>query len=429
MKNTKFKSFKSFILAVIFFFSLAFITQAKELQKNNTDSASTLTIQGEVVDYQSGEPLTFATLNILGTNIATVCNSEGAFLIKIPNNLTDKSVSVSFIGYNTKEIKVSELKPDKNKIKLDGITVSLAEVNVFPKDPDYLIRAVLEKRNQNYMDIPLIMTSFYRETIKMGRTYVSLSEAVVDVFKQSYSVIKPDFIKLHKARKSADYSKLDTLTFKLMGGPYSALMLDMMKDPYMVLSDDIFKNLDFSLHTITRINDRLIYVIDFKQIVSDNIPLYSGKLYIDSESMAITSASYSLNVKNRTEASNMFIKKKPIGASVYPTEATYLVHYTQKNNKWVYSYSRGQINFKVNWKKKLFNTNYLATIEMATTNWKETNEKTIKPAERLKPNVILQDKATGFADNNFWGEYNVIEPEKSIETAIKKIKRTLDNLK
>ncbi|MBT8315866.1 MAG: carboxypeptidase-like regulatory domain-containing protein, partial [Maribacter sp.] len=48
-----------------------------------------------------------------------------------------------------------------------------------------------------------------------------------------------------------------------------------------------------------------------------------------------------------------------------------------------------------------------------------------KPKERMKSSIILGDEAIGFADSDFWGEYNIIEPEKSIESAIKKIRRQL----
>jgi hypothetical protein len=34
----------------------------------------------------------------------------------------------------------------------------------------------------------------------------------------------------------------------------------------------------------------------------------------------------------------------------------------------------------------------------------------------------MSDKISKSADVDFWGEYNIIEPEKSIESAIKKIK-------
>jgi hypothetical protein len=43
-------------------------------------------------------------------------------------------------------------------------------------------------------------------------------------------------------------------------------------------------------------------------------------------------------------------------------------------------------------------------------------------AQKFSPYVIMSDRITNSADINFWGKYNIIEPEKSIESAIKKIK-------
>lgn len=47
----------------------------------------------------------------------------------------------------------------------------------------------------------------------------------------------------------------------------------------------------------------------------------------------------------------------------------------------------------------------------------------------MRPSVIISDEASGFSDPEFWGAYNVIEPEKSIEAAINKIKRQLKKLR
>ncbi len=395
-------------------------------KENQTDTISYVQFKGVVVDANNNEPLIFATLSITGINIATVSNSEGEFILKVPKTMVNKSITASYIGYKSKEIPISELRNDKNRIKLEMISVSLSEINVFPKDPYYLISTVLNKRNENYMNDAALMTAFYRETIKKGWNYVSLSEAIVEILKQPYNGSRPDMVKMSKGRKSADYTKLDTLTFKLQGGPYTTLMLDIMKNPYLVFTDDLVSYYDFSLSNITRVNDKLIYVLDFKQREHVDEPLFYGKLYIDTESFAITNASYNLNVKNKSKATAMFILKKPAGANVFPTEAAYLVNYRQKNGKWYFGYSRGQVTFKVDWDKKLFNTNYYTTIEMAVTDWEPSEEKNFKGSERLKMNVIMQDAVSGFADKEFWGEYNVIEPEQSIETAIKKIQRSIE---
>ncbi len=418
-----------FWIFMVAMLSISFMAQgAVKKEKRVFEEGTYKEIKGKVVAANSGDELVFANVTIEGTNIATVTNSEGSFALKVPNEMLNKSLTFSYIGYQKKSVPIAELDDDKNKIKLEVLSVSLDMITVFPKDPNVLIEAVLHHRKDNYPQDENLMTAFYRETIRKGRAYASLSEAVVEVYKQSYSSPKNDAVKLLKGRKSVDYNKLDTLLFKLQGGPYSTLMLDIMKSPYMILSYDVLNQYDFEIGNITRQDNRILYILNFKQKDWVPEPLFYGSLYIDSETMAIVSASYNVNTEDKKAVGAMFIKRKPAGAVVYPTKASYLVTYREKDGKWIYGYSRGEITFKVKWKKRLFNTNFHTGIEMAVTDWEKTSEKTFRGAERLKTNIVMSDTEMGFADGDFWGEYNVIEPEKSIESAIRKIERNLDKL-
>nr|WP_321408665.1 carboxypeptidase-like regulatory domain-containing protein [uncultured Carboxylicivirga sp.] len=418
-----------FTLLIIALFISGNILGSTFLKKQDqNDTLSYKLVKGTIMDSDNGSPLIFANLTVEDTNIATVSNSEGDFSLKIPNEMLNKKLTISYIGYKSKIVDIKDLKNVKNKIKLELLTVSLDAINVFPKDPYLLIQAVIQRRNENYIQDESLMTAFYRETIKNRRQYASLSEAVVEVYKHSYGNDRQDVIRLMKGRKSADYSKLDTLVFKLQGGPYSTIMLDIMKNPYMILDYDVLEDYTFSIANITREDNRLLYVLEFAQREWVQEPLFYGKLYIDAESLAIVNATYNINTEDKVAVARMFIKRKPAGAEVYPTEASYMVSYREKDGKWIYGYSRGELTFKVKWNKRLFNSVYHTGIEMAVTDWKPTNEKPFKSSDRMKMNIVMTDAQLGFADDNFWGKYNVIEPEKSIETAIKKIQKNLDKL-
>lgn len=382
---------------------------------------------GEVTDSKTKKPLIFATLSLEDTNITTVTNTEGQFLLKVPKSTTSGNVVVSFLGYKTKMIPLTQLKEKKSQITLDISITELAEVNLsVPKNAEALVRETLAKKGENYFNDATLMTAFYRETIKKRRRNVSLSEAVVNIYKTPYTSSKRDAVKLYKARKSTDYSKLDTVALKLQGGPFNALFVDIMKYPEYIFTNESISNYTFSFDHSTRINDRLIYVVNFAQRIEINDPLYTGKLYIDAENKILTSAIYSLNIINREKASKMFVRRKPRNAKVYPTEVAYRVDYREKNGRWYYGYSNVLLEFKVNWDKKLFNSVYSMTCEMAVTDWKKNlTEKSPKFKDRLKSSIILSEAAVGFSDPDFWGQYNIIEPEKSIESAIKKIQRQL----
>jgi hypothetical protein len=202
--------------------------------------------------------------------------------------------------------------------------------------------------------------------------------------------------------------------------------VDVMKYPEYIFAEESIDDYNFSFDRSTRINDRLIYVINFKQRKNIREPLYEGKLYIDVEKKILTSAIYSLNITDREMASRLFVRKKPRNANVYPTEVAYRVDYREKDGRWYYGYSNAILEFKIDWDKKLFNSVYSMTCEMAITDW-EKNQELNEPRfrDRLKSTMILSDEAIGFSDPDFWGEYNIIEPEKSIESAIRKIQRQL----
>ncbi len=424
------------ILPVCMFFLMLFLTPATAVGMNylpingNNESENFTEYKGKIVDKKTGTSLPFASLVVAGMNISTISNSEGEFSLKIPNGIVNSKITISFIGFRNKTVLLADLKPDKSRIELEPTSVELPELNVISKDAELLMKAVLEKKGENYFNTHTLMTAFYRETIKKNRSYVSLSEAVVEIGKQPYTSLKPDAAKLYKARKKADYSKLDTLVFKLQGGPFNSLYLDIMKNPDYLFTDDIFGNYDFTFDRSTHSDNRLIYVIDFKQKPTKTEQMYVGKLYIDAQSLALKSAVFSLNITNREAAAGMFIMRKPFNARVYPTETKYRIDYLEKDGKWYYSYSRIELGLKVIWKKKLFNTNYFSTVEMAVTDWgngTESNSSDFK--QKLRPSVIISDEASGFTDHQFWGEYNVIEPEKSIDSAIKKIQKQLEKKK
>lgn len=387
--------------------------------------------RGEVIDKENKASLVFATLSLEDTNISTVTNTEGQFLLKVPKNITTGNIVVSFLGYKSAAVPLADLKAERNKIALEISITELPEVSLaIPKDAAKLVQETLKRKGENYFSDPTLMTAFYRETIKKRRKNVSLSEAVVNIYKSPYNSERKDVMQLYKSRKSTDYSKLDTIALKLQGGPFNTLFVDVMKYPEYIFSEESLSDYVFSYDYSTRVNDRLIHVINFVQRPELREPMYQGKLFIDAENKILTSAVYSLNITDREMASKMFVRRKPANVQVWPTDVAYRVDYREKDGKWYYGYSNVLLEFKVNWINRLFNSVYSLTSEMAVTDWeKNLSDVPLKNRERIKSSIILSDEALGFADPDFWGEYNIIEPEKSIESAIKKIQRQLEKSK
>jgi len=428
------KTTKLFKSCLVFLLMLGYLqtTQATILlQENIQETTQSYTeFKGVVMDSKTKETLAFADLTVNTTNIRTVTNKEGEFLLKVPNNLLDKMLTISYLGYETKQTLLKDLKNKDNQIALNISVTKLKQIKInIPKDAETLVRLTLDGNNKSYYNDPTIMTAFYRETIKKRKKNASLSEAVVKIYKQPYNTLKKDEIELIKSRKKTNYSKLDTLALKLQGGPFSSLYSDIIKYPEFIFTEDTFQYYDFSFEPSTQINNRQVYVVRFKQLPNVVSSLYDGRLYIDSETFSLTSAEYKLNIENEKDAMALFLRRKPEKVKISPIEAHYRVDYQTKNGKWHFTYSNIQLAFKVKWKNKFFSSTYALNIEMAITDWERNNTEKSKPNNSIKPSVILADEASGFSDPEFWGQYNIIEPEKSIESAIKKIMKQLKKTK
>lgn len=426
MKTIRNLSLVTLLLLSAFAAQTIYAGAAPERKKN--DQQTLLTFKGKVVDSETGNALVFASVAVKETNVATVTNIDGEFLIKIAETQTSRNLEVTYLGYKNKVVPLTELRVDgyKNVIEMTPAPIPIREIIVKPIDPEAIVKNAISKIGKNYIAEPNLMTAFYRETIRKNRTYVSIGEAVVEIFKAPYNNdLRFDGARIYKGRKGSDVEKMDTVLFKLQGGPVSVLQLDLAKNTESVLTMDAMKYYDYSLSTVVEINEKPHYVITFRQKPSVDMPLFLGTLYVETSTYAITEAEFGFNMEDKDAVSSIFIKKKPLGMQVTPEIATYRVKYREQDGKWYFAYSRAEVKFKVNWKKRLFNTYYTTMSEIAVTD--RTNEEVIKFAgkEKLRYNDIFSDQVEAFTDPEFWGDYNVIEPDQSIESAIRRLSRKL----
>jgi CarboxypepD_reg-like domain len=383
--------------------------------------------QGKVIDALTKKPVVFANVYLLNSSIGTVSNSDGEFILKIPSSESDKSIGVSYIGYHNTELKLSELDPEDNVIKLEPTSVQIKEVIIRTSDPTELLQMAMRRINENYKVSPEMLIAFYRETIKQNHNYVAVSEAVLDVYKAPYNNdFDVDRVKIYKGRKSQDVKKMDTLIFKLQGGPRTSFLLDVVKNPGALLSPDFIDFYTFSFGGFVSIDGRDNYVIEFDQKDNVNYPLYKGKLYLDTKNLAFSRLDFELSDKGIDLADNELVRKKPIDLKVNVTGAHYLINYRVLDDQWYLNHVRSELSFECKWKKKLFKSTYVTALEMAVTDREDENVDKFKYKESTKMSDVFADQVSYFSDGDFWGEYNYIKPDESIESAISKLNRKLN---
>jgi hypothetical protein len=384
------------------------------------------TFNGKVIDHATRKPIIYANVYLIGSSLGTVTNTEGEFILKVPVSEMNNKVGISNLGYKNLVINLSDLKTKENIIKLELAATPLEQVVIRTDDPIELLKMANRRINENYNTNPEMQVGFYRETVKQNRSYVAVAEAVLDVYKSSYnSMMDYDRVKIFKGRKSEDVKKMDTLMFKLQGGPRTSFLLDVVKNPGELISEEYFDKYNFKFAGFATIDGRDNYVIQFDQRKDIDIPLYKGTIYLDTKNMAFARVDFSFSDQALVIADNELVMKKPMDMKIDVLGADYMINYRILDNKWYLNYVRSELVFKCLWKKKRYNATYTTALEMAVTDRNTTNINKAKYREQSKMSDIFADKVNSYKDENFWGDYNYIKPEESIESVINKLNKKL----
>ena len=383
------------------------------------------TISGVVKDKSSRKNLEYVNISVPGSNLSSITNEDGYFLLKIRDSIKAKQIELSRIGYfsayvpfDGKDLINRVFYLELNDIKLKEIIVQSWE------NPEELVRTALRSIATNYCNKPNLHTGFYRETVQKSRKFINISEAVINIYKDSYTdKITNDRVQIFKGRKLITTKVSDTLAVKLLGGPNLSIYADFVKNPDILFDEESLSYFKFKIENSKFLDDRQQYVISFEPVIILPYPLYYGTLYIDKETLAFTRAEFYLDMKDRSKATNAILRKKPAGLRFRPDEVFFIVSYKQRDGKSYLNYIRNEVKFKCDWSRKFFSTNYTIQSEMVITESKEEFVNNIPRREAFNEKESLSDKVMNFYDDNFWGAYNIIEPTEYLESAVNKLKK------
>jgi hypothetical protein len=416
-----------------FFKSTSMLLLALLVTAGNLFAQNYIQVIGKVEDANTAKPLHYASITLIGSSISNVTNADGVFVLKIPtaNFHALDSVKVSFLGYNSVKMCVSDFPEGKTKtIKLTESYINLSTIYIHPNDPLSLFNLVFSPSSikKNYPNEPYGMLGFYRELVKRGNKYASMNEAVLDIKKASYTNdFASDNAAIYKGRGSENSNINDTIIMKLQGGPLSAMYTDIIKYPF--IGTDVSSApdyYDFAFGNPIIENNHKIYVLKFNQKDSvKNDCLYKGELFIDSETFALLKATFSMNVDVKEDSWKNFIRKKPVDATLKVEDATYEVNFKKVKDKYIFDYSRMELRFSAKYKHHLLKNKYSIVGELAITDTDNPAGLNLNPDRKIRMKDILSKRVNDFSDPNFWGQYNIIQPEENIQSIINKIIRQM----
>jgi hypothetical protein len=288
-----------------------------------------ITVSGVVKDQKSHRKLEYVNVYLPGTNIGTVTNQDGAFTLKFKDPGTKVYLQFSYLGYSSNQVEVDPLASTGNEFFLSQSSIRLNEIVVSPVNARQLVEDAMWKVKQNYSPVPTLNYMFYRETVQKRNRYITISEAVTEAFKTSYSQgTLRDRVRIAKSRSVASPDLKDTLSVKLEGGPNLAVYVDAVKNPDILLEPEFQEMYEYSFKDYVTIDDRVQYAIDFKpKPVMLDFPLYVGTIYIDRESLGISRIEFSLDTSDPEKVTKQMLRKKPASMRFRAQSLSYVVTY------------------------------------------------------------------------------------------------------
>ena len=90
-------------------------------------------ISGKTTNHDSGKPLEYVNIGVVGESAGTISDMQGNFRLEIKGLPSDKEVRFSMIGFESKVYTIGELLNEDNNIELTAKAFVLEEVTITPR--------------------------------------------------------------------------------------------------------------------------------------------------------------------------------------------------------------------------------------------------------------------------------------------------------
>jgi hypothetical protein len=399
--------------------------RSNSLKTDSLPSVKTEYITGSIKDAESHEPLPYAAVVLKNKGKGTVTNNNGEFGIKIGPDMVNDTISVSYLGYISIEIPVNEVTEEPVEILMQREFISIPGIIIKNQIPQEIIHKAVRSIPDNYSRTPVYLTGFYREGVLKRHLLQNYSEAILKIYKSSYTVsLLGDQIKVLKSRKIENTGKKDTLTVRLKAGLSTCNQLDGVKNTFDFINYESMADYSYRMTDIVTYEEESAYAIDFEQKTDIDLPLYKGTVYINTVDNAILHAEFELNDAFLFKMKESFIANSTRGFNTWPVSVKYSVSYRKVNNTYYLSHVRGDLLFSSKKKRRVFNTQFTVFFELAVTDI-DTKNVTRFDRDEVTPAYSVFSKVITSYDPLFWGDQDFLRPEDNLLQALKNMKVNL----
>ncbi len=149
-------------------------------------------ISGKLLDSKTNEPVVFANIRIKDRALGIITNVDGSFKIPLLYKEYGDIIEISSMGYQAKEISLSQLAQDKlNIITIDPSAIDLQEAVVKGKrkrnlTAKQIVQKAIDAIPRNYPSTSFSTVGYYRDYQFKDQEYINLNEGILEVFDQGF---------------------------------------------------------------------------------------------------------------------------------------------------------------------------------------------------------------------------------------------------
>lgn len=255
----------------------------------------TNTPEGKVVEKNTQQPIPYATIKSLTSGESVISNTEGIFVLRQKLKTTD-TILISAMGFVPLKITVGNLLSNTHGlIELAENITSLSTITITPVKIEKLLQQAVKTSNDSYLS-PAVITGYYKEYVKRDSVLTKYADGIISYHIKrekdglpniTLQVVQSRVKELEIPKEEDKINQLNT--------PINIKGLGEFATPAKtsVLDSNNFKYYNYQLSQLTE-NERQIYCVSFKPINGDKKSLFTGKIYIDKETMLIIGLDYSV---------------------------------------------------------------------------------------------------------------------------------------
>lgn len=356
-----------------------------------------LTLSARVLDNETQEPLTYASIGIKGKPIGTISNLQGEFDFHFPSEYRNELLIISMIGYENFEAPIWSLVENNTKVILMvKSTTVLPEIVVTDSlTGGEILQIALSRIEQNFPMKPFMLDGFYRDVKKVGGTYISLLEAAVKIYDDNYAEPRNksklrERVKLVEVRKSLGYDNKFTSYFGQRNLLEDLLLHNNIRYRQIDADDEFLSNIVREKDSFY--NDQEIYVVS-------NTKDFFVQVYINKEDYSILRLEFEISGDNHEKRRNLVSKfisfKKTIDFKRYDGKM-YLNYITVTSKERWYEEANDKFQFETELVQHLLVNHVLP-----------------EPASRIGTTEKMRNYGLQYQDypynKKFWDDYNVIK--------------------